>query len=258
MRWLGLGEKVNFLVIDLLGRSLEDLFNYCGRKFSLKTVLVIACELISRIETVHSRGKLVHRDIKPENFLMGRGRDRQTIFIIDFGLSKLFENPNTGRHVPMKKGYSLTGTARYASLNAHHGIGKLNSLFPAISPPNFPILSPIELSRRDDMFSIGYLLVYFLKGSLPWQGLHGLSAEEKYKMILQKKETTSYEELCADLPGLLCFFAFCFFNCLLLICRGVPEILSTHRIAWLQRCAKLFSFEKSFQGSVHLKRFHLR
>lgn len=124
MRWLGLSDKVNYLVMDLLGRSLEDLFNYCGRKFSLKTVLLISYELISRIETVHSRGKLVHRDIKPENFLLGRGRDRHTIFIIDFGLAKLFENPNTARHILMRKGYSLTGTARYASVNAHQGRGK--------------------------------------------------------------------------------------------------------------------------------------
>lgn len=110
--------------MDLLGRSLEDLFNFCGRKFSLKTVAVIACELICRIETIHNLGKLVHRDIKPDNFLMGRGRDRHTVFIIDFGLAKLFQNPRNGKHIPMKEGYSLTGTARYASINAHLGLGK--------------------------------------------------------------------------------------------------------------------------------------
>jgi serine/threonine protein kinase len=124
VRWLGLSEKVNFLVMDLLGRSLEDLFNFCERRFSLKTVLIIAFELISRAETIHTRGHLVHRDIKPENFLVGRGRDRHTIYMIDFGLAKLFQNPKSGKHIPPKDGYSLTGTARYASLNAHHGIGK--------------------------------------------------------------------------------------------------------------------------------------
>lgn len=123
IRWLGLSEERNWMVMDLLGRSLEDLFNFCGRKFSLKTVTVIACELIARIETIHSRGKLVHRDIKPENFLMGRGRDRHTVFIIDFGLAKLFQNPRNGVHISMKEGYSLTGTARYASINAHIGHG---------------------------------------------------------------------------------------------------------------------------------------
>jgi serine/threonine protein kinase len=124
VRWLGLGEHSNYMVMDLLGRSLEDLFNYCDRKFSLKTVLVLSYELINRIETIHNRGKLVHRDIKPENFLMGRGRDRHTVYVIDFGLAKLYQNPKTGRHIPIKEGYSLTGTARYASVNAHHGRGK--------------------------------------------------------------------------------------------------------------------------------------
>jgi serine/threonine protein kinase len=124
LRWFGISQDRNWLVMDLLGRSLEDLFNFCGRKFSLKTVAVIACELICRIETIHNAGKLVHRDIKPDNFLMGRGRDRHTVFIIDFGLAKLFQNPRNGQHIPMKEGYSLTGTARYASINAHLGLGK--------------------------------------------------------------------------------------------------------------------------------------
>lgn len=109
--------------MDLLGRSLEDLFNYCNRSFSLKTVLVLAYELICRMEIIHTKGELVHRDIKPENFLMGRGRERHTVFVIDFGLAKLFQNPRTGTHIPRKEGYSLTGTARYASINAHLGYG---------------------------------------------------------------------------------------------------------------------------------------
>ncbi len=85
---------------------------------------MLSYELISRIETIHNRGKLVHRDIKPENFLMGRGRDRHTVYVIDFGLAKLYQSPKTGKHIPLKEGYSLTGTARYASINAHHGRGK--------------------------------------------------------------------------------------------------------------------------------------
>ncbi len=111
--------------MDLLGRSLEDLFNFCNRKFSLKTVLVLAYELLSRIETIHVKGKLVHRDIKPENFLMGRGRDRHTVYVIDFGLANLYQHPRTGNHIPRRDGHSLTGTARYASINAHQGYGKL-------------------------------------------------------------------------------------------------------------------------------------
>ncbi len=184
--------------MDLLGRSLEDLFNYCNRKFSLKTVLVLAYELMCRIETIHNKGKIVHRDIKPENFLMGRGRDRHTVYIIDFGLAKLFQNPRTGKHIPRKQGYSLTGTARYASVNAHLGSGKF-SFYPFfLSSSNHIIV--IELSRRDDLISIGYVLVYFLKGVLPWQGLHGKNNEEKYKLIFEKKSMTSLDELCAGLP----------------------------------------------------------
>jgi serine/threonine protein kinase len=181
VRWFGEGPDKNWMVMDLLGKSLEDLFNYCERKFSLKTVLVVAYELICRIETIHSKGKIVHRDIKPENFLMGRGRDRHTVYIIDFGLSKQYCNPRTGKHIQQRGGYSLTGTARYASVHAHEGI---------------------ELSRRDDLMSIGYVLIYFLKGSLPWQGLHGQSSEEKYRLIYEKKRETSLVDLCSGTPGM--------------------------------------------------------
>jgi serine/threonine protein kinase len=132
IRWFGIGaDYKSYLVMDLLGRSLEDLFNFCQRKFTLKTVLVIAYELMCRIETIHNKGHLIHRDIKPENFLMGRGRERHTVYVIDFGLAKLYMNPRTERHIPRKQGYSLTGTARYASINAHSGYGKKHlSLLP--------------------------------------------------------------------------------------------------------------------------------
>lgn len=188
--------------MDLLGRSLEDLFNYCNRTFSLKTVLVLAYELLCRMEIIHTKGELVHRDIKPENFLMGRGRERHTVFVIDFGLAKLFQNPRTGNHIPRKEGYSLTGTARYASINAHLGYGKWRLLLNIVS--TVTDLQPhryLELSRRDDLISIGYVLIYFLKGSLPWQGMNGKTSEEKYRMILDKKVATDLNTLCSDLPG---------------------------------------------------------
>ncbi len=108
--------------MDLLGKSLEDLFNYCGRQFSLKTVLLLAHEMVSRVECLHLKG-FTHRDIKPENFLMGRGRDRHTVYLIDFGLAKYFKNPVGGKHISLRDGHSLTGTARYASINAHDGLG---------------------------------------------------------------------------------------------------------------------------------------
>ena len=123
MKWFGETPDKYLLVMELLGQSLEDLFNYCGRVFSLKTTLLLAYELVSRVESVHSVGKLLHRDIKPENFLIGRGRERHTVYIIDFGLAKHYCNPDTGKHIPLKEGNSLTGTARYASINAHLGLG---------------------------------------------------------------------------------------------------------------------------------------
>lgn len=132
----------NILVMELLGPSLEDLFEYCRRKFCLKTVLMIAIQMIQRIEYVHQCGFL-HRDIKPDNFLIGLGKQQSTIYIIDFGLSKRFKDPRTSKHIPYKDGKELTGTARYASLNTHLGI---------------------EQARRDDLEQIGFVLMYLAKG----------------------------------------------------------------------------------------------
>ncbi len=114
------------MVIDLLGKSLEDLFNECGKHFDLKTVLVLADQILCRIEAVHAKG-LIHRDIKPDNFMMGKGNRRSIVHVIDFGLSKLYRDLKTMRHVPYKEGKNLTGTARYASVNTHMGIGKLET-----------------------------------------------------------------------------------------------------------------------------------
>ena len=124
IRWFGMEGDYNVMVMDLMGKSLEDLFNDCGRKFHLKTVLMLADQLLNRIEVVHTKC-YIHRDIKPDNFLIGLGLRRHMVYIIDFGLAKLYRDPRTHRHIPYREGKSLTGTARYASINTHLGIGKL-------------------------------------------------------------------------------------------------------------------------------------
>jgi casein kinase I homolog HRR25 len=123
VRWYGTEGDYNCMVIDLLGPSLEDLFNFCGRKFTLKTVLLLADQLISRIEFLHSKNFL-HRDIKPDNFLMGNGKRGNQVNVIDFGLAKKYRDPRTHLHIPYKENKNLTGTARYASINTHLGVGK--------------------------------------------------------------------------------------------------------------------------------------
>ncbi|KAF3625877.1 Casein kinase I isoform delta [Capsicum annuum] len=173
LKWFGVEGDYNVLVMDLLGPSLEDLFNFCSRKLSLKTVLMLADQMINRVEFVHAKSFL-HRDIKPDNFLMGLGRRANQVYIIDFGLAKKFRDSNTHQHIPYRENKNLTGTARYASMNTHLGI---------------------EQSRRDDLESLGYVLMYFLRGSLPWQGLKAGTKKQKYERI----KCASYFHYCRSL-----------------------------------------------------------
>lgn len=178
MHYFGAVGQYNALVMDLLGPSLEDLFNYCSRRFSLKSVLMLADQMIQRIEYVHYK-HFLHRDIKPDNFVMGLGEHARHCYLIDFGLAKRYRDPRTLFHISYRENKSLTGTARYASLNTHLGV---------------------EQSRRDDLESLGYVLLYFLRGSLPWQGLRAANKEDKYAKILLKKRTTPCDVLCRGFP----------------------------------------------------------
>lgn len=137
---------------------------------------MLADQMISRLEYIHSK-EILHRDLKPENFLIGLEKNANTIYLIDFGLSKKFIEK--GIHIPFKEKVGLVGTARYTSINSHLGN---------------------EQSRRDDLESLGYILIYFLKGSLPWMNLNGQTKEEKHKLIVNMKMATSIEKLCEGLP----------------------------------------------------------
>jgi serine/threonine protein kinase len=151
--------------MELLGKSLEDIFQSQQKKFSIKTVCMIGIQMLDRLEFVHQKN-IIHRDIKPDNFVLGLDNKSHIIYILDFGLSKKFRSSRTHQHIKFSVNKKLTGTARYASINALKGC---------------------EQSRRDDLEAIGYVLMYFLRGSLPWQGLHVNKGEDRYKKILQKK-----------------------------------------------------------------------
>ena len=155
----GYSSKHNILVMELLGKSLETLFLENNSKFSLKTVCMLAEQMLSRLEYIHKKC-YIHRDIKPENFMTGRKEYKDVLYLIDFGLSKKYKNPKTGEHIKYFNNHRLNGTARFASIHALEGY---------------------ELSRRDDLESLCYVLVYLLKGSLPWMKLKNKNKFEKWK-----------------------------------------------------------------------------
>ena len=178
-KFYGFGDKEDYyyLIQEFLGPNLSQLLNYCGKKkFTLGTVCLIAMQMLNRIEYIHKRHYL-HRDIKPENFCIGNEENTNTIYLIDYGLSKRFKDNKTNQHIPYREGRQFVGTANFASINAHLGL---------------------EQSRRDDLIGIGYNLIYMLKGGLPWLGIQG---KDKINKLVQKKIQIPNDVLCNGLPN---------------------------------------------------------
>ena len=172
-------SEYNILVMELMGKSLEEIFeNFIFKKMSVRCVCNIGYQIIEILEFIHNKN-IIHRDIKPDNFVIGRNYKKKYIYLLDFGLSKKYRCSETLKHYTLLKNKNLIGTARYASINALNGLTQ---------------------SRRDDLEAVGYLLLYFLRGKLPWQGIHVKTKEERNMKIMQKKIDTSAQQLCKGFP----------------------------------------------------------
>ena len=167
----GKNFKYNIMIQSLLGDSLYKIFLDCKKKFELKDICLIGLQCLDRIEWIHTRN-IIHRDIKPENFLTGL-KDPRIIYMIDFGLCKKYRSERTMKHIQFSLTKKLTGTARYASINALKGF---------------------ELSRRDDLESFCYMIIFFILKKLPWQGIKAESQARRYQKICILKENFKIEE----------------------------------------------------------------
>ncbi|KAF8589128.1 casein kinase I delta [Ramaria rubella] len=179
MKWYGTVRDCNILVLPVLGRSLSSVLHACGGTFSLPTVLMIADQLICRVQSLHANG-MIHRDLKPDNFLIGRELWDKTIYVIDLGMAKVYRDER-GHHIPWRTNKGFWGNPRYASIGAHEGN---------------------EQSRRNDMEALAYILIDCLQGNLPWPPLKkGPDGYDDYKPIGRAKRDTPVNVLCAGMPA---------------------------------------------------------
>ena len=178
IKYYGSTSEYNILVMQLLGPSLEYLFENNNKHFSLKTVCMIGYQFVTILEYIHNK-HILHRDIKPNNFVMGLNELSPYVYLLDFGLAKKYRSSKNLKQIPFVNNDRIIGTMRYASVNAIEGY---------------------EHSRRDDLEAAGYILIYFIKGKLPWDGISAKSKEEKYRKILEKKKNILPKELCKELP----------------------------------------------------------
>ena len=176
--WLGGTETHNVLVMELLGPSLQELYRYCERRLSLKAVLLLAEQMISRLELCHNYD-YVHRAVKPGHFLIGRNTSAHLVYLIGMETSKRYRDPVTQLHIPYSEGHNTHCEARFASINRLMGI---------------------QPSRRDDMESLGYVLLYFLCGGLPWDHSIAQDPRNASQVVLDMKTNTSTETLCRTAP----------------------------------------------------------
>jgi len=174
----GYNKEYDILIMPLLGKTLLNIFESKNLNYEFKDICLIAIQIIERIQWVHCR-KIIHRDIKPDNFLIGL-TDPHIIYLIDFGLSKKYQSSTTGKHIKYTKLKKFIGTPLFGSVNA---------------------LMCMEQSRKDDLESIGYMLIYFMKGRLPWQGLKVDNKRISYLKIGQMKKNILPEVLCENLPS---------------------------------------------------------
>ena len=215
-----------YMITEFLGPNLIELFKFCSmNKFTLSTVCLLAIQMLNRIEYIHEHG-FIHRDIKPENFLIGHKNNSNVIHLIDFGLSRRYIMKKNNQHIPYREGRNLIGTARYISINTHLGI---------------------EQSRRDDLESIGYVLLLFLKGSLPWQGMkdQGINITDKFRKIMEKKLQIPVEILCLNLPIEMVFY-FKYVKSLRFESKPDYDLLRGFFINMLSTCQVVYDLDKDY------------